>query len=423
MEDGNYSITVTPYFGELVGGEPAGIPGTGLTMSFSIVDPDTDGDGLTDSAEVNVHGTDPLDSDSDDDGLTDGDEVNVYLTNPLNPDSDTDGFSDGEEISAGSDPNDSNSRPPLAVSASLSIHTLGNDQAAGTPFPFNQKFFVARPLGVRCNPSNGGTTCGTSTLQQGAPLTGNTSLVPGTALSFTLPGSALNATATGSLPRYSPYLYDSTFASSARNDIGLFGPGGGPGTLSFTIPGAGGPNARVGIVQGSNQFGGTMQLLGSIGARRAHEYKNKTFIGTASESFSLLGGGCAGTACPAVVGTSTTAQLQYQTGMEKATTAAITAWGFPWTTGTVSITATAGPFPTLFRRKGYDNRTPRGSGTVRLVTPHLTRWEFPDRASPWDRHTGAIGIMKLVFVPEPSRFLLLVVGLGFLAVLYRVRGQ
>ena len=32
--------------------------------------PDTDGDGLSDGAEVNVYGTDPLDPDSDDDGLS-----------------------------------------------------------------------------------------------------------------------------------------------------------------------------------------------------------------------------------------------------------------------------------------------------------------------------------------------------------------
>src|SRR3712207_8257837 len=33
---------------------------------------DTDGDGLTDGAEVDVHGTDPRDRDTDDDGITDG---------------------------------------------------------------------------------------------------------------------------------------------------------------------------------------------------------------------------------------------------------------------------------------------------------------------------------------------------------------
>jgi hypothetical protein len=85
----------------------------------------------------------------------------------------------------------------------------------------------------------------------------------------------------------------------------------------------------------------------------------------------------------------------------------------------VTITATDGFFPTLFQRTGFDNRTPGGQGTIQLVSPQLARWSFPDRDSPWDRHTGAIAIMRLVFVPEPSEFVLLVAGVGFLVVLYR----
>ena len=40
--------------------------------------PDSDGDGLSDCDEKNVHGTDPNNPDSDGDGLTDGEEVNEY---------------------------------------------------------------------------------------------------------------------------------------------------------------------------------------------------------------------------------------------------------------------------------------------------------------------------------------------------------
>jgi hypothetical protein len=65
---------------------------------------DTDGDGLSDGAEVNTYGTDPLDADSDDDGLSDGAEVNTYGTDLLDADSDDDGLSDGEEVIAGTDP-------------------------------------------------------------------------------------------------------------------------------------------------------------------------------------------------------------------------------------------------------------------------------------------------------------------------------
>jgi hypothetical protein len=48
--------------------------------------PDSDGDGLSDGAEVNVHGTDPHDPDTDGDGLGDGDEVTSFGTDPLDGD-------------------------------------------------------------------------------------------------------------------------------------------------------------------------------------------------------------------------------------------------------------------------------------------------------------------------------------------------
>ncbi len=45
-------------------------------------------------------------------------------------------------------------------------------------------------------------------------------------------------------------------------------------------------------------------------------------------------------------------------------------------------------------------------------------WDFPDRRGSWDRHTGAIGILRIKFVPEPSGWVMLVAGVGFLMVLY-----
>ncbi|MCI0637033.1 MAG: hypothetical protein L0206_24420, partial [Actinobacteria bacterium] len=59
---------------------------------------DADGDGLTNIAEAETHGTNPLDPDTDDDGLTDGAEVNQYATNPLAADTDGDGLADAVEI-------------------------------------------------------------------------------------------------------------------------------------------------------------------------------------------------------------------------------------------------------------------------------------------------------------------------------------
>jgi hypothetical protein len=58
---------------------------------------DTDGDGLSDESEVNVHATEPGLADTDSDGLSDGAEHIVYATDPLVPDSDNDACLDGAE--------------------------------------------------------------------------------------------------------------------------------------------------------------------------------------------------------------------------------------------------------------------------------------------------------------------------------------
>lgn len=89
--------------------------------------PDTDGDGLQDGAEVNFYGTNPNNPDTDGDGLSDGAEVNTHFTDPTNPDTDGDTFSDGAEVTAGSDPRNPADRP-------------GND----APTAFNDSYFATQ---------------------------------------------------------------------------------------------------------------------------------------------------------------------------------------------------------------------------------------------------------------------------------------
>ncbi|HUT53750.1 MAG TPA: hypothetical protein VM658_10180 [bacterium] len=68
--------------------------------------PDTDGEGLFDGAEVNTYGTDPTNPDSDGEGLNDAFEVQTSHTDPLATDSDGDGLDDADEVMIyGTNPN------------------------------------------------------------------------------------------------------------------------------------------------------------------------------------------------------------------------------------------------------------------------------------------------------------------------------
>ena len=79
---------------------------------------DTDGDGLSDGEEINI-GTDPLKPDSDNDGLNDYDEVRIWNTNPKDPDSDNDSIIDGDEVENGTDPSSDDTNNEITVSEVL----------------------------------------------------------------------------------------------------------------------------------------------------------------------------------------------------------------------------------------------------------------------------------------------------------------
>ena len=82
----------------------------------------------------------------------------------------------------------------------------------------------------------------------------------------------------------------------------------------------------------------------------------------------------------------------------------------------VEVTATGGPQATILKRTGYDNRTPGGAGNIQMVSPALTRWQHPFS----DYYTGSIATLKLTFIPEPTALLMLIPGMGALAILHRV---
>jgi hypothetical protein len=74
------------------------------TVPETVVEIDTDKDGLSDTREVEL-GTSIQKTDTDDDGLFDREEVETYKTDPLNPDTDGDSYLDGAEVESGYNPN------------------------------------------------------------------------------------------------------------------------------------------------------------------------------------------------------------------------------------------------------------------------------------------------------------------------------
>jgi hypothetical protein len=92
------------WFGDLSADAAGDADGDGLThaqeyaYSANPFLADTDGDGLSDYAEVMLHGTRPDRVDTDGDGLNDRAEAVTYETDPLAADSDGDGLNDYAEI-------------------------------------------------------------------------------------------------------------------------------------------------------------------------------------------------------------------------------------------------------------------------------------------------------------------------------------
>jgi hypothetical protein len=98
--------------------------------------------------------------------------------------------------------------------------------------------------------------------------------------------------------------------------------------------------------------------------------------------------------------TGTGTGMYYNTRLMQTGTLIAKGTAFPWTTGSVTATAIRGPnYPITMQRKGYDNRTTAGQGTIQLVTPLLTHWIHP-----WfnDNDSAGIGILRIVFFKKDS---------------------
>jgi hypothetical protein len=274
-------------------------------------------------------------------------------------------------------------------------------------------------------------------VMKGAPLRGtgyvNTGIVTVDDFSFAaapatrVPGEAggIRQTTTGSASNFVPYLYSYSYANF-RNAVGTFAQGSGffttgaaAGTASFTYKAGGGKVSSAIVKKGG--FGGTMRLLGRMDTKVCYFRNGGCSLGLNDWRYDAVGASGLATSAGVLTDPYTVMKsaIYYHTLLMQKSTVMAIGDRFPWTTGTVTLTATGrGPNNTVERRQGYDNRV-AGLGTVQMVSPIITKWLQPAV----NFETGGIAVLRIKFVPEPLNALMLVAGLSLLGVLYRARGR
>jgi hypothetical protein len=238
-----------------------------------------------------------------------------------------------------------------------------------------------------------------------------------------LPQSAFGVTTAAYWPIYPPTTFYWTYATFV-NEAGGFVAGGGPAAGKGTIHHKGNGN-RVGswfIREGENAFGGTLALLGKLGAFSHFHIKTSgpsvplpgTFTGSTSwNMIKALGRSRLDSLNPY-----TNTGTFINTNLSEITTYTKFGSGTPWTTGTVTVYALEGSLTTSFQRSGYDTTTPGGVRKIQLVTPTLTHWKR-DHGRPFN-HTGHIAVLNIQLLPEPSSLAMLAAGAGALLLLHAV---
>jgi hypothetical protein len=269
-------------------------------------------------------------------------------------------------------------------------------------------------------------------VQVGKPAVGSwyASVGTGNAPGFTFPAAPATTSASapsgfrasgivGEFTNIYPYVYSYTYAN-LRNDAGIFGKGSGPGSFNIQYKQGVNTNASINVKAGKNKFGGVMAMLGSHTGKACWYDAGGCSLGENNWQYDRIGVVAAteeGVVTRGYIASFTA--YYYQTAMSATVTVAVEGARFPWTTGSVTVTAVGrGPHKTVHYSHGYDNRTTvSGKGTIQLVTPVLTRWMQPAV----NLETAGIGILRLKFIPEPHTWAMLVAGASLLCVGARMR--
>jgi hypothetical protein len=319
---------------------------------------------------------------------------------------------------------------------------------SGAPIPplyRNPVFFTpgGQPDAYSCNARSTDGFGGLGPAQLGQPVTGvwsaNTTGTQRGGFSFAAaptapPAGLLKGVRTtgvfGEVGVTYPYLYSYTYAT-LRNDAGVFGPGQGPGSFNVAFGPGGSGFASINVVQGKAKFGGTMKMLGAMTTKVCYWLAaggGGCSLGVNNWRYEAIGAPTVTTEfgapiLPITMGRVYTHYERYF-NTRQGSYSGVTASGsrFPWTTGSVTVTAVArGPHKTIHYARGYDNRnttTPNGMGTIQLVSPVLTRW---DGYTLYE--TGGIAVLRIKFLPEPRTWAMLIAGVSLLGVGTRMRGR
>lgn len=269
-------------------------------------------------------------------------------------------------------------------------------------------------------------TAKTAIGQKGSPITGygwastfgNGQVFNIPAASY-YPSTGIRGRRSGQFNDTLPYIYSYTYATLS-NSWGLFGKHWGPGSFEIQHTQAGATVASIMVKKGPNQFGGTMRMLGRMGARSCYYQVGGCSIASADWRYDAVGASAVTNGSGKVVAgyQATATAYYYQTQFLQTRSYRVIGSRFPWTTGEVTVDARGnGPHKTIHYTRGYDNRTANGYGNLQLVSPLLTQWIGPAE----NVTTGGIAILKLRFAPEPSGLALFAVGVGAIAVASRVR--
>jgi hypothetical protein len=302
------------------------------------------------------------------------------------------------------------------------------------PLYRNPAFFTSggQPGTTFCTSTSTGATPGGKGLAQvGNPVVGMLSAsTTGTQQGgFTFAAAPATGTsgvrATGVVGEFAaiyPYVYSYTYAT-LRNDVGFFGPGSGPGNFTVTKK-QGGTVAKMRVTEGAAKFGGTMTMLGAFTTKVCYYRNGGCSLGENDWRYDAIGTSAQTSGGVVTNGYVVTFKAYYyHTALMATSTINVEGSRFPWTTGSVTLTATGrGPHNTVHYTQGFDNRntaTATGKGTIQLVTPVLTRWLQPAV----NFETGGVGILRIKFVPEPQTWAMLIAGVSLLGVGYRMRGR